>query len=317
MLSLRHEVFPFIVGVPRSGTTLLLAMLNCNEELAMGYESEFVVTLAAQRGRYERGNHFAIDAFICDLYQQRKFLKWGVPEDAVRMTLSNSKLNCYEDAVRYVFATFAAQQGKRRYGDKTPFYVQHMPLIASLFPEARFIHIVRDGRDVALSLLETEWGPKTLEDAARQWANWASIGRYEGVRLGSTRYTEVLYEALVGNPERELRRLCAFTELTFDPAMLLYWKTHSMISRWVDHPESHRNLECPPTKGLRDWRLQMKRREIALFEMVAGHALTEFGYHRAIESFPLGVRAQVARSALSRELDRLLTGAKRLARRNP
>lgn len=108
------------------------------------------------------------------------------------------------DMLRAFYAAYAARHRKPRWGDKTPGYVLDMPLIAEILPEARFIHVIRDGRDVALSLLPLWFGPSTLEEAARWWEERVRAGRRDA---SSVQYIEVRYERLVLDTRTELRRI--------------------------------------------------------------------------------------------------------------
>ena len=156
----------------------------------------------------------------------------------------------YADVIRCLNASYARSRGKTRYGNKTPKHVLHMPEIAELFPEARFVHIVRDGRDVALSYLSKDFGPSDVRSAADVWRARVERGRADGARLGERRYAELRYEDLLTDPEAELRTICAFLDLPFDDAMLRYHENGPVPSLRRD-PNEH--LAKPPTKGLRDW----------------------------------------------------------------
>jgi hypothetical protein len=247
-----QHVFPFVVGCSRSGTTLLRAMLDSHPELAVPPESHFALARSARSLRRA-------------LRREPWFALWEIAAPDVR------RLDC-ADAVRALFAAYAATRRKPRYADKTPHYVSHLPRLAARFPEARFVHVVRDGRDVALSLLEVPWGPDTIEEAALHWRRRVLEGRAAG--LPTDRYRELRYEALVADPERELRALAPWLELDYDAAMLAY-PHHSLT---VPRPEHHRRLGLAPTPGLRDWRREMAPEDAACFEAVAGDALAELGY---------------------------------------
>jgi hypothetical protein len=247
MTSFTRPIFPFVVGCSRSGTTLLRALLDAHPLLAVPPESHFAVL---PRLRLRRDPWFRL---------------WGIdPPDVRDLDVA--------DAVRAVFAAYAAAQDKPRYADKTPHYVSHLPLLAKRFPEARFVHVVRDGRDVALSLLEVPWGPDDVEGAALHWRRRVLEGRAAG--LGPERYRELRYEALVADPERELRALAAWLELPYDPAML----DPARRPEAVPYREHHGRLALAPTVGLRDWRREMSAAEAARFHAVAGDALAELGY---------------------------------------
>src|SRR4029078_11008323 len=129
-----------------------------------------------------------------------------------------------------VFEAYAAERGKARWGDKTPLYMQYLPLLERLFPRALYVHLIRDGRDAATSFLEVPevimtaaWGhPHDAAGFAAQWATEVRAARALGARAGSARYLELRYEALVAAPGAELRRACAFAGLEYDDGMLGY-----------------------------------------------------------------------------------------------
>lgn len=273
--------FPFFVGCGRSGTTLLRSMFDAHPEIAIPYESHFVVALgrAGPRKRYEREGGFAVDAFASDLLAQFAFSHWGIGELELGEALHAPPPLSYADAVRRVFALYARRQGKRRYADKTANYVLSLPLLAELFYEARFVHVLRDGRDVALSWLDTGWdfGPQTVEEAALYWRYYVQRGRRTGRDLGP-RYCEIAYEWLVADPEGALRELCSFLELPYHPAMLDYFEHADELLSSMPRPGQHQSLAQPVTGGLRDWRRQMPAHDIALFESLAGSVLEELGY---------------------------------------
>jgi hypothetical protein len=184
----------------------------------------------------------------------------------------------FPDAVRRAYGQWAAHAGKPRYADKTPMHVSHLPRLARMFPEARFVHLVRDGRDVALSYCTVEWGPATVTEAALLWRRRVAAGRRAGRRLGPGRYREVRYEDLVAEPERVVRELCAFLDLAWDDTLLRYPARAGEVIAATRFPAAHDRLRLPPTPGLRDWRRDMDPVDIAAFEAVAGRELVAFGY---------------------------------------
>jgi len=183
-------------------------------------------------------------------------------------------------AIATVYAVYAEEQGKRRWGDKTPMYMQNLRLLEKLFPDALFVHLIRDGRDAALSFLELPAGlvtetwmhPRTPAEFACQWRTEVAAARRLGQRIGS-RYLEVRYEELVGDVEGVLRRICDFAWLGYEPAMADYAGNVDVSAK----PHQQR-LREPPTKGVRDWRKQMSPADVSAFEHVAGDLLRKLGY---------------------------------------
>ena len=168
---------------------MLRTILDAHPDLAVSHETKFVVPLGIRRPRYEQPDGFAVDRFIHDLLadpgvRENLGLEEGWLRDALAAPVAD-----YPDAVRRVFAAYAARQHKRRYGDKMPGSVLRIPLLAELFPEARFVHIIRDGRDVALSSMAIEGHDQDPVSLALNWKARVTAGRKAGRGLGPTATT--------------------------------------------------------------------------------------------------------------------------------
>ena len=263
-----------VLGVRRSGTTLLRVMLDRNSELAVPDESYFVPQLADRHLR-----RIEPERFLDDLRRINTLAEWEVPLDKVRTRLSSGMP--VGAAIATVYAVYAEERGKRRWGDKTPMYMQNLRLLERLFPDALFVHLIRDGRDAALSFLsmpkglmtETWMQPRSVAGFASQWRTELRAARRLGRRVGGERYLEVRYEDLVADVESTLRRISAFARLPYEAAMVDYAGNVDVSAK--PHQQS---LMRPPTAGLRDWRLQMPPEEVGAFDRVAGDLLYELGY---------------------------------------
>lgn len=298
--TLAAEPFPFIVARGRSGTTLLRAMFDAHRDMAVPHESHFVVQFARRRATYETGGAFDAPRFTRDLLDHWAFRRWGLPDEEVLAAYEAEPPADYPSAIRGLYATYARQHGKTRYGDKTPSYVLSIDLLAATFPEGRFIHLIRDGRDVALSYLDTDFGSRTLGQAAIYWDRFVRAGRASGVRLGPERYREVRYEDLVAEPDRVLAELCNFVGLPFDERMLRYHEGADRLVAGLPEREHqhHQNLYKPPTSGLRDWRRELEPKAVAVFEALAGGLLDDLGYERSAHRRSLAVSFEAARYRL-------------------
>jgi hypothetical protein len=268
-----------VLGVSRSGTTLLRVMLDRNSQLAVPDESYFVPLLADRHLlRVDR------DEFLDDLRRLQTVREWGVPLDKVRARLADR--TPIGRAIAAIYEVYAEQQGKPRWGDKTPMYMRHLPLLRRLFPDAQYVHLIRDGRDAAVSFLSMlegiafeTWGhPRTPAGFAAHWRTDVKAARRHGRRVGPDRYLEVRYEDLVTDTEGTLRRICTFAGLPFEPAMIDYGESNS-----AEKPHQQ-NLKRPPTPGLRDWRTEMTAADAGEFESVAGDLLRELGYETDADS---------------------------------
>jgi hypothetical protein len=267
---------PFVVGHPRSGTTLLRAMLDSHPELAIPWESYFIPLMWPRHQLFE-GSSFSIQLFLAALAETPQEI-WRMDRELLASSMQKDNPQSFQEAVRCVYATYARMQRKPRWGDKTPDYMLHMDLISGLLPEARFIHIIRDGRDVATSLMQVSWGVSRVADAAVSWSWRVTHARNIGRRLGPEKYMEVRYEDLVDNPESVLAALCSFLDLEYDSHMLRYQERVDMILTVEPSPQYHQHLHLAPTIGLRDWRTEMQAEDAVVFDFIAGDVLAELGY---------------------------------------
>lgn len=271
---------PFIVGSGRSGTTLLRAMLDSHPEIAVTPESLFLPRFVEDRRRYESPEGLDVERFLADLGGERGFRRLDVPEEELRVALADSGARTLQDAVRVLYLRYARRQGKERCGDKTPAYARHVGAIAELLPEACFLQVVRDGRNVALSYLDMPFGPAGVVEAALLWRELVESARDAGHALGSDRYMEIRYEDLIEDPEAMLRSVCDLVGLEFHDAMLDYPRRAGELVAAEGGAARHPGVFQAPTKGLRDWRSELAGPAVEAFELTAGDLLAELGYER-------------------------------------
>jgi hypothetical protein len=280
---------PFVVGVARSGTTLLRLMLDAHPELTIPPETHFipkVIEACAEDGdRRERVAEL--------LTNHRRWPDFGLDPDEFRMRLEalGEPLDA-GDALRTFYGLYAEQRGKPRWGDKSPSYLRKMPKIARALSEARFVHLIRDGRDVALSQMEVHHGATEAREAAESWVGGIAKARRQAQRV--PHYLELRYEDLVEDPEPVLRRVCEFAELPFDPAMLEYHRGASArMAETIrdfdrgDGPaipaavraKQHERVAAPLQRERAGrWHTDMSPTDRASFEEVAGELLADLGY---------------------------------------
>jgi len=265
---------------------LLRLMLDSHPSFAIPPESHFIPKLARAYGMG------AVDsgAVAREVVATQTFAAWGLDPRAVLEGASGSTLG---EVVASIFVAYAEAHGKSRWGDKTPAYVLEMPVLSRLFDGSRFVHIIRDGRDVALSLRSVRFGPNDPMGAAAFWERRVRTGMHDGTVLGPERYREIRYESLIAEPEKELRELAPWLDLEYSPAMLGYPEHVDEALR--DHRRvQHEHESKPPAAGVRDWRTQMSSEDVAAFEAVAGDLLDELGYERGASRPGAGLRARAA-----------------------
>ena len=290
--ALPRPPFPVVVGCPRSGTSLLAVMLDSHPELTVPPETSFIGTLAALQGTGDALRQTFFDIVTADRITISNWSDFGLDMEALRRQLEAIEPFTVTAGLRAFYALFAQSQGKPRCGEKTPSYVFIMPMIAALLPETHFIHLIRDPGDTALSWRKTWFAPsQDLRVLGEAWKKHVEAGRRAAGLV--RRYTEVRFEDLVQNPERELRRVCEYLALRWDPVMLDYGaqgaarverlqgRRHArgqMIAR-EERTRIHANLtRAPDTDRLAVWRREMTAAERRGLEEAAGPLVRELGY---------------------------------------
>jgi hypothetical protein len=281
---------PVVVGVGRSGTTLLRLMLDAHPALCMPGETGFLLPVfdALRAGERIDASRFA------DMVTS--FHTWGdLATDRASFTSAVHRLDPFSvtSGTREFYRRYAAARGKSRWGDKTPVYGQYVRELLGVLPEAHLVHIIRDGRDVALSLRKTWFAPaKDMASLARIWAGQVRTTRQQVA--GMDCYTEVRYEDLLAEPAAVLRRICTAIELDYDPAMLAYHRgAANRLSELGDavlpdgvtvisrqrRLDNHRFTSMPPDRARAGrWRAEMSALEQDDFAAGAGDLLTDLGY---------------------------------------
>lgn len=313
-----NQPFTFIIGCPRSGTTLLRAMLHSHSEIAVPPESYFILPALRYSPVNVEFDSKDRRAILDQILDQKSFEKWGLDRVDLLSIVEDDSIKDAAATVASVYAAFASLHGKKIAIDKTPHHTEHVGRLSRAYPDSRFIHLVRDGRDVIPSLQAMPYFPPKYRDAAMYWRERSLSGRGALAIVGSSRYHEVRYEDLLADPERELSRLCGFLGFEFEPEMLTYHERAESVIASMGNVDYHQNIRRAPAPT-RDWRTDYDQRTLALFEAIAGDALAVFGYEPGPEP-SWRQRAQAASlhswSRFSKRFEQIrLRAASRLGRR--
>jgi hypothetical protein len=224
------------------------------------------------------------------LLEYYKFYRMKVGRDELEELVRPGEGTSYAEIVARIFDLYGDFQGKPLVGDKTPDYVRNLRTLHALWPGAKCVHLIRDGRDVCLSAINWKrkaerfqalfpsWAEDPVGTAALWWAWHVRLGREAGAALGVGCYYELRYEALVDRPEETCARLCAFLGLPYDAGMLRFHE--GRVRAGADAKSSW----LPITPGLRDWQSQMPPGDVERLEAAAGDLLEQLGYPSAAGS---------------------------------
>jgi hypothetical protein len=269
----------FVVGCPRSGTTLLYHMLLSAGDFAI-YRAETHVfnVLVPHFGdlRRREARTKLIDAWLKTDY----FRATGVPAEVLReRVLANGKSG--GDFLRIVMESVAESQGVSRWSECTPEHVLYLEDIKREIPEAKVIHIVRDGRDVAVSLEKQGWirplpgdQENSLLVCGLYWQWIVESGRRLGRRI-TPDYMEVNFEGLVADPGEQLPAIGDFIHQKLDYDEILRAGVGSVSRPNTSFPTQSKEVPFTPVGRWKD----KTELEIAMLEALIGQSLQEFGYN--------------------------------------
>jgi hypothetical protein len=283
---------PIVVGAPRSGTTLLRFMLDSHPELAIPPETGFLSLASSFEGKGDALRERFIRALITYPKGSPNWPDFEISEKTFRAELARLSPFTISDGYRAFYRLYAGRFGKPRWGDKTPLYCLDLPLIRRFLPETRFIHIIRDGRDVALSLRRMWFSPgSAIETLAAYWRECVLAARGGG--LDRSDYLEVRYDTLILNTPEVLRKICRFIDLDYDSSMLRSYiraperiKEHKgrtfldgrTLTQEQRMSQQQRTTEPPDPSCVFAWRAAMSASERERFGCVARDVLQALGY---------------------------------------
>ena len=282
--------FAFIVGNPRSGTTLLRHNLDSHSQIAFLLESAWFMNWFEKRMGVSAEGLVTPELVPLLLSKHRLFrdLDLGISAEEMYSWIEADPDFSWAKFISTLCNRYGQARGKPLVGNKTPSFVRRIGAMHELWPRTKFVHIIRDGRDVFLSARVkwkdkpdfrhySTWSQDNVTTAALWWEWNVRLGREAGRLLPPDLYYEMRYERLVEDPQNECARLCQFLRVPFESAMLHHEENFQLRHR-PDGRAINARVALPITPGLRNWRSEMEAAELQRFEAAAGTLLMELGY---------------------------------------
>jgi hypothetical protein len=272
----------FVVGHPRSGTTMLRLILDSHPRIVIPPEGHLVSLLRRAERKYGALSDPAnFEQLLDRLLHKQRMAEWKIDvEDARRRCMAGPHTPA--GVFASLMSIWTDRTGKPRWGEKTPGTYRFLPEVNRWFPDCQVLHIVRDGRDVAVSCLTPPFADQydkgNVFEVAVRWRDAIRRGRHAGGMLGSQRYLELRYEDLTAAPEAVVRALCDFLHEDFTPAMLKFHEQAKGKVARGDQGFHQRVSKQVDTQRVERWRKDADEEFVLGFEGIAGKELEENGY---------------------------------------
>ncbi|TKB46643.1 sulfotransferase family protein [Thalassotalea mangrovi] len=278
----------FIVGCPRSGTTLLQVKLSAIEELAIPPEDDFILRFYYKLKQDceriltdQEVNHLIDDLFYHD---NGTFSQWHVSREQINQELATRKDITLRQLIDAIYQAFLNRlENKQRWGCKVPYFAAHIETLQHIFPFAKFIHIVRDGRAAYQSMLEREQHPdarqypKSPFNIAWQWQRFVNSAESAGQKF-SPQFLRIHYENLLADADAVYAQLATFLDVKVSQLTQDYYQNlldNQLIRQ--DNIALYVKPKIDASKAQR-WQKHLSPYQLACFEAVAGNTLQHMGY---------------------------------------
>ena len=303
----------FIVGSGRSGTTLLRLVLSGHSRIEIPPETWFLLPLIARLPLLDRLGPAQVEEAIGLITGD---YRWPDMEIAAAAFADQARAlpdPTIKTLMGLVYDEHLRRAGKPRFGDKTPPYIGIVPQLATLYPDSRFIHLIRDGRDVAASFIDAHFQGGVWESDF-EWRRAIRLGLGYRASPLADRLLEIHYEDMVSDLEATTRRICGFLDEAFEPEMLTFRES---ITRKVPARELvvHRSLDRPVSPmAAQAWRSRLSSPELFLIESCIRDELAAMGYQPHFANPAWQPAMRLSRAVLARlgpHLRRVIQGLRR------
>ena len=271
----------FIVGAPRSGTTLLQVTLNRHSQLAVCGETHYFARVYARRRSFgDPANPRNRERIVAAYSAIEAVRRLGLDSGFLRERLMSEGVS-WRALFASLLQAYADSQGKPYFGEKTPRHALDVKTLCEWFPACSIIHLVRDPRAAVCSLARMPWASRSVLMGAHTWRSFNA-----GARLVSARdnYLLVKYEDLVARPEEELGRICNHIGIEYQDALL-----EPDPAEFDPRRPDFRSYEKVTPLRVSSWRAQLEPWQVSAIESVTGNHMEEFGYQRQAGGTPTGM----------------------------
>ena len=296
MKNLSKVPFFFIVGRPRSGTTLLRTLFDAHPNVSIAPECQFIINLHPKYGKITNWSEKDILSFYNELLQQWLFDTWNMDyEQLKKALLSYTGENTYGTICKVVYKQYNSHFNKKELlliGDKNPGYAIYSSLLLNIFPEAKFIHITRDYRDNFVSIRNVDFELPLPSLVAQKWKYFFKKFNKDS-KLKPDSYRVIRYEELVTNPEKEMNNLNNFIGIDYDKSVFSFHEKKDELLKTYPpgyiHTYHKSLMEKVNTSKIGVWKKELTPYQVKLMDTTLGNTAEKAGYNREYKNFNLWI----------------------------
>jgi len=292
--------FLFIVGRPRSGTTLLRTLFDAHTNVIIPPECQFVVNLYGKYGKKTHWSKADLEQFYVDLQPQWRFDLWKLDDQLLRQNLFKQEgENPYGNVCKSVYASYQSVFPKEEillFGDKNPGYTIYTKRLLKIFPNAKFIHITRDYRDNFVSIKNVDFELPIPSLAAQKWVYFYKK-IYKDARLNPEAYLHLRYEDLVSDPEESMKVICDFAGIEYQSGILNFHEKKEDVIK-LYQPEILQKYHASLLKKINTsriglWKKELTDMEVKQLDYTVGRYARQAQYQQKYTHFGVGMALRV------------------------
>tara|TARA_B110000027_G_C16119265_1_gene301871 strand:- start:3136 stop:4002 length:867 start_codon:yes stop_codon:yes gene_type:complete len=277
----------FILGNKRSGTSMFRLMVNTHSQITVPPESGFALWFAKKYANIHEYKENVYNEYVEDLFSAKKFETWKLNKEELLEIFMAKKPTTYNKLTKLVYEAYSNKQNKKSkiFGDKNNYYIDHVEDLAKIFPETRFVFLIRDGRDVAVSYKEINetsinslYKPRLEQNMTKIAKEWTKNGKTLKKFVTGDRVPAMFirYEDLLTNPENTMEKVFNFLGLDYEPSILEFYKYNDEPKEFLQW--KRKTTSKLDTTNFNRYKKFLTNEEINEYEIVAKDMLEFFDY---------------------------------------
>jgi len=272
----------FIVGVGRSGTTLIQSMLNAHKDIAFTPETHFlrnyIGNISVNKKLVKNDVNYIINKINNDENLKRTDMNLN---EIINLIVKKGEFNLVE-FYKKLLKNYAKARNKSMIGDKDPKNIEYLHDIKRIFPNAYIVHIIRDPRDVVVSRMKAEWSrDRNFLTHVIAYREQLHKGIRDGKKLFGNHYFELFYEDLIEYPEKTLKKVCKYLNISYDSGMLHFNEKADKIIKGKERQWKENCFKPVISNNKNKWKNKLNRHQVLLVENICNKSFRNFGYKKS------------------------------------